>query len=77
MEETRVEDVIETIDYKPMDSKQVKETLISLFAMIPEIDIQDFISKYKGYEPSVEQLIKNMLSAGEIMESRPGFITLN
>ncbi len=60
-----------------MDVKTVKDTLISQFTMTPEIEVQQFLTRYPDqFHTSIEVLIDNLKSDGDIMESRPGFIKL-
>ena len=60
-----------------MDSKQVKDTLISLFSMQPEIDVQQFLTRYpEDFRASIDIMLDNMKRDGMIFEVRPGFIKL-
>ena len=58
------------------DSKQLKDILISQLTNNQEIEVQTFISQYKGYELPIEALIDQLKNDGSIFETRPGFIKL-
>ncbi len=60
-----------------MNTNQVKDTLISLFPMQPEIEIQDFLTRFpEKFHPSIEVMLDNMLRDGEIFEYKPGWIKM-
>jgi len=60
-----------------ISEKDVKDTLISLFAMQSEIEIQQFLTRYpKIQQPTVDIILDNLKRDGEIFEHKPGFIKL-
>lgn len=60
-----------------MDSKQVKDTLISLFAVETEIEINQFLTRFPdNFYSAIEIMLDNMKRDGVIFETKPGFIKL-
>ncbi len=69
----------EDIEDEPvvLDSKAVKDTLISLFTTTPEIEVQQFLSIYpEKFHAAIDIMLDNLKRDGEIMESRAGFVKL-
>jgi putative DNA primase/helicase len=76
-EKTSISEKNETLSDDFLDSKQVKDTLFSLFAMQPEIEIQQFLTRYpEKFHTSIEILLDNLKRDGEIFEPRPGWIKM-
>ena len=55
----------------------VKDTLISLLAMEPEIEVNQFLTRYpEKQRGSVDIIIDNLKRDGDVFEHKPGFIKL-
>ncbi len=60
-----------------MDSKQIKDTLFSMFAIQPEIEIQQFLTIFpENFHASIDIMLDGLRSEGVIYESKAGFIRL-
>ncbi len=60
-----------------MDSGTVKDTLFAMFSTQQEIEIQQFLTRFpENFHASIDIMLDNLKSNGEIMESRPGFVRI-
>ena len=60
-----------------VSSGTIKNTLFSLFAMQPEIEIQQFLTRFpKEFHAAIDIMLNNLKSEGEIFECKPGWIKM-
>ena len=62
---------------KPPDQSTIKDTLISIFAMQSEIEIQQFLTRFpEDQHKAIDVILDNLKRDGDIYEHRNGFIKL-
>lgn len=68
---------VTTVTSNLLDAKTIKTTLFTMFAMQPEIEVQQFLTRFpENFHSSIDIMLDGLKEKGEIFECKPGWIKM-